>query len=78
MVRVLKKDALENFAELLEQAARGEEVIIEDENGLHFKLIATKEPAPRPKPTFGSARNSVGWMSDDFDEPLDDFAEYME
>lgn len=39
----------------------------------------TGEQKPeRPKQrTFGSARGLIKEMSDDFDEPLEDFAEYM-
>ena len=29
-----------------------------------------------PQPRFGSAKGLV-WMSDDFDEPLEDFKDYM-
>lgn len=35
---------------------------------------AQSEQGPRPR--FGSARGMIT-MSDDFDEPLEDFAEYM-
>ncbi len=31
----------------------------------------------RPKPVFGCAKGQV-FLSDDFDEPLDDFSEYMQ
>jgi hypothetical protein len=30
----------------------------------------------KPRPQFGSAKGLIS-MSDDFDEPLEDFAEYM-
>jgi Protein of unknown function (DUF2281) len=40
---------------------------------------ATREPQPEnnPKPKFGSGKGMFV-MHDDFDEPLDDFKEYME
>lgn len=31
----------------------------------------------KKKRSFGSMKGVVKYMSDDFDEPLDDFAEYM-
>jgi hypothetical protein len=37
---------------------------------------AATSPAPRSGPKAGSAKGKVQ-MSDDFDEPLSDFAEYM-
>jgi antitoxin (DNA-binding transcriptional repressor) of toxin-antitoxin stability system len=33
-------------------------------------------PVPPRHPKFGSAAGLI-WMSEDFDEPLEDFAEYM-
>jgi hypothetical protein len=32
---------------------------------------------PRPQPRFGSAKNAIIYMADDFDAPLEDFKEYM-
>ncbi len=39
------------------------------------KPVAKISPFPRPLKR-GSAKGKV-WMSDDFDEPLEDFKEYM-
>ena len=75
MVRISKHQALENLEDILKQAAQGEEIIIEDDDGAQFTLTATK-PSKR-SPQYGSAKQTGGWMSDDFDEPLDDFLEYM-
>ena len=36
------------------------------------------ESAEQARPVFGSGKGWFSDMSDDFDEPLDDFAEYME
>ena len=36
----------------------------------------TETIAEKPRPQFGNARGQVT-MSDDFDEPLEDFADYM-
>ena len=34
------------------------------------------EPLEKPKPMFGALKGTI-IMADDFDEPLDDFKEYM-
>ena len=60
--------------ELVEQAARGEEVIITRGDGTAPELVPVLEGEPRPR--FGSAKDEV-WVSDDFDEPLSDFDGYM-
>ena len=62
------------LAELLDEVASGEEVIITRPNGGAFKIVAVESVASRPK--YGSAKGKVK-MSDDFDEPLADFQEYM-
>lgn len=36
----------------------------------------TETISAEPRPQFGNARGQVS-MSDDFDQPLEDFAEYM-
>ena len=66
-------EAKEQLAELVEEAANGEEVIITQEDGSAFKIIPL--PRSQPYPKFGSAKGQVK-MSDDFDEPLEDFAAY--
>ena len=39
---------------------------------------APPEPAPRPRAVFGSGRNDITYMADDFDAPLEDMREYSE
>jgi antitoxin (DNA-binding transcriptional repressor) of toxin-antitoxin stability system len=60
--------------ELVEEAARGGDVVITRSDGVAFKLVLAPDVEPRPH--FGSAKDEV-WMSDDFEEPLDDFHDYM-
>jgi antitoxin (DNA-binding transcriptional repressor) of toxin-antitoxin stability system len=74
MEHVALKEAETRLAELIGLAARGEEVIITKEDGSGFKIIPLSNK--RPYPQFGSAAGLFE-MSDDFDEPLDDFKEYM-
>ena len=67
------------LAELVEQVAAGDEEIVLTRDGRPVaKLVAADPPAAgnlRPREP-GSAEGMV-WMSDDFDDPLEDFAEYM-
>ena len=64
--------------EILTQIQSGEELCITDHEQLIAKLILvhTSQPAP-PQPRQIGLSNSVIWMSPDFNEPLEDFAEYM-
>jgi antitoxin (DNA-binding transcriptional repressor) of toxin-antitoxin stability system len=74
MQKVTLKDAETRLAELIGLVAGGEEVIITKDDGSGFKIIPFSHKRPYPK--FGSAAGLIE-MSDDFDEPLDDFREYM-
>ena len=61
---------------LLLDAHMGKTILIEAENGRAVKLVpASIKPVKSRKP--GSARGKI-WMAEDFDDPLDDFDEYME
>jgi len=64
-------EAKARFSELVQKAMLGEEVIVTKENKPVVKIVPIK-PAKR-KPGTGKGI----WMSPDFDEPLDDFREYM-
>jgi prevent-host-death family protein len=64
-------EAKARFSELVDKAIAGEEVVIARANKPLLKLVPYHG---RLKP--GSAKGDI-WMSDDFDEPLDDFKEYM-
>jgi prevent-host-death family protein len=60
--------------ELVRQAARGEDVILTEGGEPVAKIIPFRRAmAPRE---FGSARGLIH-MSDDFDEPLEEFKDYM-
>ncbi|MEM9998510.1 MAG: type II toxin-antitoxin system prevent-host-death family antitoxin [Bacteroidota bacterium] len=73
MSKITLSDASKRLPDLVEQAARGEEVIITRGDGAAFKLTPVVKETPRP--TFGSARGLVV-IGDDFDEPLSDFDAY--
>ena len=60
--------------ELVRQAARGEDVILTEGGEPVAKIIPiTRMQEPRE---FGSARGLIH-MADDFDEPLEEFSDYM-
>ncbi len=59
---------------LIRMAACGEEVVIIGNDGSSFKIVPLNKEKPCPK--FGSAKGLIE-ISDDFDEPLEDFKEYI-
>ncbi|PWU12430.1 MAG: type II toxin-antitoxin system prevent-host-death family antitoxin [Terriglobia bacterium] len=59
------------FSELVQRAMLGEEVVVTKENKPVVRMVPIK-PAKR-KPGTGKGI----WMAPDFDEPLEDFREYM-
>lgn len=61
-----------DLSKLLDLAIKGEEIVITQDD----KPVAKISPMQRPLKR-GSAKGKV-WMSNDFDEPLEDFKEYME
>ena len=75
MQQVTLEKASQQLPLLVEAVLRGEEVIIVMGDRSSIKLIVNDPLKPRPK--FGSAKGLI-WMSDDFDEPLEEMKEYME
>ncbi|MBE9045811.1 type II toxin-antitoxin system prevent-host-death family antitoxin [Pleurocapsales cyanobacterium LEGE 10410] len=73
MKSVTIAEASEKLSELFDAALRGEEVIITKDGQTSIKLTpATPIKSRQP----GSAKGKV-WMSEDFDEPLEEFKDYM-
>lgn len=67
--------------ELLNAAVRGEEVLIETEQGQAVQLVpradaATPVASKRLPRRAGSLQGQI-ILAPDFDEPLEDFADYM-
>ncbi|OPX22086.1 MAG: type II toxin-antitoxin system prevent-host-death family antitoxin [Candidatus Latescibacterota bacterium] len=65
--------AQRRLPELIEQTLGGEDVVITGDDRPLVRLVAVAER--RQQRPFGSARGLIR-ISDDFDEPLDDFREY--
>lgn len=59
---------------LLQAALNGDEIIITQNDQPVLKLVRLTPPPKRRQ--SGSAKGLI-WMSPDFDEPLEDFSEYM-
>lgn len=70
--RITSNEAKIRLDELLAMAILGNDVIIAKEDGSSFRIV----PFTQPYPKFGSA-NGLIEISDDFDEPVEGFEEYM-
>jgi prevent-host-death family protein len=67
-------EAKTHLSRLIEKALAGESVVVTRGKEPVVRLVPV---APQRKPRhFGGARHSVIRIADDFDAPLDDFAEY--
>ncbi len=65
-------------SELMARLTRNQEIIITSSNQPIAKVTAVSEPAiTAPQRRQGGQSDSIVWMSPDFDEPLEDFKEYM-
>jgi antitoxin (DNA-binding transcriptional repressor) of toxin-antitoxin stability system len=86
MVQVTLEHARTHFAELLKEIDRGQQVLIMRDDAPPA-LLSSAMPQTRPasldlKPVrkprqFGAGKGEVLYIADDFDAPLEDFAEYM-
>ena len=74
MQQVTLDDAKKKLDDLIAAAVKGDEVVITKEDRPVVKLVPVAGTKAQPK--FGSAKGLIT-MSDDFDEPLEDFNEYM-
>lgn len=83
MTKLDISQAKSKLAELLDLAIKGEEIVITQDNKPIAKISSIKSSIQYAEGTIkqplkrGSAKGKV-WMSDDFDEPLEDFQEYMQ
>ena len=75
MPQIEVTQAQQLLPQLIEAALGGAEIIITSNQAPLVKLAPVQSLKPRPQ--FGSAKGLVS-LSDDFDEPLEDFREYMQ
>ncbi len=74
MLQVNLQEAAGNLSVLIQKAMNGEEVVIADEKSRMVKLVPLQEI--KPKRRLGLAKGRIK-MAPDFDEPLEEFKEYM-
>ncbi len=74
MYQVNIHEAKTNLSKLIQKVIDGEEVIIAKGNKPVVKLIQLDTPKPERK--LGTAAGLIE-IADDFDSPIEDFAEYM-
>jgi antitoxin (DNA-binding transcriptional repressor) of toxin-antitoxin stability system len=76
MLKVNLSEAKEQLETLIEAALKGETVIIVAQNE-HIRLtVEEKQPEVLSKRFPGSAKGLIA-LSDDFDAPITDFADYL-
>ena len=74
MHQVNLDEAKTHLPDLVEAVIKGEEIVITKDGQPVVKLVSVSQTKSRPQ--FGSAKGLIS-MSDDFDQPLEDFNEYM-
>jgi antitoxin (DNA-binding transcriptional repressor) of toxin-antitoxin stability system len=75
MSTISLEEAQTRLPEVLQQLAPGQEITITDRGQPLAQLRRAERTSWPCQP--GSARGKI-WMAPDFDEPLEDFKEYME
>jgi prevent-host-death family protein len=75
MQQVNIEEAKTNLPELVDAAVSGEEIVITKDDQPVAKIVPVSQTKAQPQ--FGNAKGLIV-MSDDFDEPLEDFEEYTE
>lgn len=74
MQQIKLDEARERLPDLIDAVMGGEEVFIVEDGGRMVQLVPVAPSERRPQ--FGSAKGLI-WMAEDFDDPLEDFNEYM-
>ena len=75
MRQVTIHEAKTHLSRLIQQALDGEEIVIAKGKQPLVKLVVV--PEMRKQRRLGGAPDLVKYMAEDFDDPLDMFAEYM-
>ena len=75
MLKVNVHEAKTHLSRLIREALEGEEVVIAKGNRPLVRLEVL--PGAREARELGSERGLIVRMEDDFDAPLEDFAEYV-
>lgn len=75
MIQVTVHEAKTHLSKLIQQALAGEEIIIAKGKKPLVKLVVL--PEARPQRRLGLAPDLIIYIAEDFDAPLDEFAEYI-
>lgn len=78
MERYSLKEAQEQLQQLIEDAQNGKTVLISDEHKGAVQLVHVAAAQPDAQPRKLEGAKGLIHIAPDFDDPLDDFAEYME
>jgi prevent-host-death family protein len=70
------EDAKNQLTNLVDEALRGEEVVLVRSGTQAVRLVPVPAANEQSIPTFGSARGKID-IADNFDEPLEEFKDYM-
>lgn len=76
MQQINLNEASKHLSELIDAANKGEEIIITKDDQPVAKLVPVPPVKTRRPAKAGSAKGLVT-IADDFDEPLEDFKDYM-
>lgn len=76
MQQVNLVEASQHLPDLVEAALKGEEIILTKDNQPVVKLVPMPPVKKRRPAKAGSAKGLVT-IAEDFDEPLEDFKDYM-
>jgi prevent-host-death family protein len=74
MIEVTIHEAKTHLSRLIKAALEGEEVVISNRKTPVARLVSLRGPVTARPLGWGGAGGM--WMADDFDAPLDDFAEH--
>ncbi len=71
------EEAQAKLKDLIGNLASGEVIIITENQQPVARLVGDR-PTRAPRPAPGLGKGSILYMAPDFDEPLEEFREYME
>lgn len=77
MPTVTLQEAQSLLPDLIHSLSPGDELVITENDQPLARLTRAAPPARKPRQP-GTLKGTVLYMAPDFDEPLDDFKEYME
>jgi prevent-host-death family protein len=76
MTTVTVEEAQAQLAQLIEKLQPGEVITITRDDKPLARLTGAEE-SPKPPRELGTMKGSILYIAPDFDDPLDDFEEYM-